>query len=100
MTIWYKQGAVGDLLPKAQKALRKVHRVFSVLKEDVFVTSMRDSTHSAGSFHHIGNAFDIRYMAYHHNRDKLVDSLKEALGPDYDVIGESNHIHIEYDPKG
>ena len=25
--------------------------------------------------------------------------LGKALGPDYDVISHTSHIHIEYDPK-
>jgi hypothetical protein len=28
------------------------------------------------------------------------NQIKELLGPDYDVVIENDHIHIEYDPKG
>lgn len=61
------------------------------------ITSARDGAHIPSSFHYTGNAIDLR------SRD-LPDSIGMAgeltteLGPDYDVILEKDHIHVEYHP--
>jgi len=67
---------------------------------DATITSGNDSTHSADSLHYIGHALDFRI------RDipeailpKIIARVKEALGPDFDVVEEGNHVHIEYQPK-
>lgn len=91
--IWYKQGVWGELIPEAAEALRKTAKLYYQRGEDLFVTSIRDSTHSAGSYHTTGRAWDQRS-----GKVSLVEHAK-ALGPDFDVIDESNHRHIEYDPK-
>ncbi len=94
MTVWYKQGVVGDLSQHAQKGLGRVAKVYSAVGADLFVTSKRDGNHSAGSFHYTGDAFDFRKTAKV-TRVHLID----ALGNDYDVIEHSTHFHVEYDPK-
>jgi hypothetical protein len=65
------------------------------------VTSVNDGKHRQGSLHYEGLAFDIRTWALKTAADKehALRELKRALGPDYDVILEADHIHIEFDPK-
>ena len=53
-----------------------------------------------GSKHLSGQAIDIRT----HGLDRelvydLTTFIQDALGTDYDVVLESNHIHIEFDPS-
>lgn len=31
--------------------------------------------------------------------EEIKKDIQAAIGPDYDVIVESNHIHLEFDPK-
>jgi hypothetical protein len=95
MTVWYKQGVLGDLQTVARKGLGRVANLFNKSGEDLFVTSLRDGNHSGGSLHYDGLAFDIRPS----DKVLLVDIIN-VLGPDWDVIYEGNHIHCEYDPKG
>jgi hypothetical protein len=92
--IWYKQGVVGDLNNKPQKALGKVGRLASAQGEDVFVTSIRDSLHSMGSLHLIGDAWDQRPLI-----NVSVEEVRTRLGQHFDVVDEGDHWHIEYDPK-
>jgi len=94
MTVWYKQGVVGDLRQSARKGLGKVARLLEKRGEDLFVTSLRDGNHSPGSLHYDGLAFDIRYP-----HTATVQQLKDELGPEWDIVPEANHIHCEYDPK-
>ena len=95
MTVWYKQGVIGDLQPIARKGLGKVADLYAEVEEDLFVTALRDGNHKAGSLHYDGLAFDIR-----RHYKQLKTSIKVKLGSNWDVIYESNHIHCEYDPKG
>lgn len=65
------------------------------------ITSATDGKHGAGSVHGGGNALDLRCQS----KDpctKWAMTLKQALGPGYDVMWEynprgGNHLHVEYD---
>lgn len=67
------------------------------------VTSVKDSKHMAKSLHYQGKAFDCRLPSRYtraQETDRLIHAdLKEALGPQWDVILESDHLHLEFDPK-
>ena len=41
----------------------------------------------------------ITYIYTQYEISKLMGSLKYMLRPNYDVVLEKDHIHIEYDPK-
>jgi hypothetical protein len=92
MTVWIKQGVIGDLQTVAQKGLGRVAHAYEGHGKDLYVTSIRESNHSPGSLHYIGLAFDIR-------PGLDLDLIKTVLGPQWDVVNESDHIHCEYDPK-
>lgn len=84
----------------------------------IVVTSANDGRHGPGSLHGKGRAFDVRFLG---ERDGAVvpagpgwidlairqrgvatawvTRLRAALGPEYDVVLESDHVHLEYDPK-
>ena len=94
MTVWIKQGVIGDLQTVAQKGFGRVAKLYKDYGGDLFVTSIRESNHSPGSLHYIGLAFDIRPLI----SVKLI-SIKKVLGHGWDVVDEGNHIHCEYDPK-
>jgi len=65
------------------------------------ITSVFDGRHKAGSFHYRGEAFDQRSRSFKTSKDlnDYIMMLRKSLGPDYDVLFETDHIHIEYDPK-
>ena len=67
---------------------------------DCVITSASDGKHGPNSLHYKGQALDLRTR--HINGQGLqlvVDKLKEALGSQFDVVLESDHIHVEFDPK-
>lgn len=72
--------------------------VYSETEASMTITSLSDGKHSVNSLHHAGDAVDLR-MPMPVTREQIVSQLKKALGADYDVILEIDHIHIEYDPK-
>ena len=94
MTVWYKQGVIGNLQQPARKGLGRVARLLKKHGEDLFITSLRDGNHSPGSLHYDGLAFDMHYP-----HSVTVQHIKAVLGPGWDVVLEPDHIHCEYDPK-
>lgn len=66
------------------------------------VTSACDGQHMRGSHHYKGCAIDIRTRtaATPEHIDAAVELLRDELGPDFDVVRETDHIHLEFDPKG
>lgn len=68
------------------------------------ITSAQDSTHAARSLHYgrVGDvrcrAIDVR-MPLPRYIERLVKELGRRLGPDFDIVPETDHLHIEYDPK-
>lgn len=73
----------------------------SVTGRGVIITSTTDGKHMKGSLHYQGLAVDIRTRDLSESMIKvLCFQLKTALYLLCDVIFESDHIHIEYQPKG
>lgn len=83
--------------------------VVPVLKDvgsDTILTSgcEQSAKHGVTSLHYSGHAVDIRIRDPHtgislFNAQAAVDRMKGALSVDFDVILESDHIHLEYQPK-
>ena len=68
--------------------------------QELVITSLNDGSHSETSLHYSGNGADLR-TNYFTNEQTLsvAKTIKERLGIDYDVVIESNHIHLEYQPR-
>ena len=67
---------------------------------DCVITSASDGKHGLNSLHYKGQALDLRTR--HLNGQGLqavYHKLKESLGEQFDVVLESDHIHVEWDPK-
>ena len=93
MSTWYKQGVYGELCLECMEALRQIEKIFKTV-EDIYITSIRESTHMAGSFHPSGRAFDIRKP-----KAISIHEIRNIIGKDFDVVEETNHYHVEFDPK-
>lgn len=92
--VWFKQGVIGQLTPQAQKAFGRVAKLYHDDGQDFFCTSLCEGTHSPGSLHYCGDAFDFQG----NNMD--LRRIKKVVGNDFDVVpSNSGAIHVEYDPK-
>lgn len=94
MSTLIKQGVYGDLTREASNARRIIERIAAAHGEDLVITSIREGTHSPGTLHHQGDAFDMRPL-----QKVTIADIKKQVGQDIDIINESNHWHVEYDPK-
>jgi len=88
---------ISRLNREIRRALTICGNIGRVYMEDLVVTSTYDGNHSPGSLHYSNDAFDIRRPKIHW--DEYTLELGHVLSEDYDVVLESDHIHIEYDPK-
>lgn len=102
MAIDFKGSVRSDgIKPEASHIIIIAHRVFvRFLDEDLMtVTSITDGKHSPNSLHYEGLAVDIRTRDLStEQKSTLVAKLRKALGNDYDVVLESTHLHVEFDP--
>ncbi|MCO7225915.1 D-Ala-D-Ala carboxypeptidase family metallohydrolase [Pleionea sp. CnH1-48] len=74
--------------------------IYQSFDKPLVITSANDGHHSKNSKHYRGDAIDIRTRHLTSEEEQeIVTQLRHCLGRDYDVVQESNHIHIEYDPK-
>lgn len=88
---------ISRLERNTRRSLPKVQVVLDKDGEELTITSTYEGNHGEGSLHYADQAYDIE-LPQQDPIGRCAD-MKEELGPDFDVVGESDHIHIEYDPK-
>lgn len=92
---------VRGIRPEIVVAMMVANSIFYVHGVAMVVTSGTEGTHSRTSLHYTGCAFDARIRDIPDETLRaIVKELKGGLGPDFDVVVENTHIHIEYQPKG
>ncbi len=86
--------------PELVIAVIAAERVYAVAGYDLTITACTDGKHSTGSLHYSGAAVDVR------TRDvpaadvpTLAAQIRDCLGADFDVVIETDHLHIEHQPK-
>ena len=88
---------ISRLRPEIRKRLNEIAViVWETEHEELVITSTYEGAHSDGSLHYANLAIDIRRKK---GQEYSYNEIKIALGDDYDVVLEADHIHIEYDPK-
>ena len=96
-----KRGVNADgLQPEILSAIMEAREIYRDLNAELIITSLLDGKHMPGSFHYKGLAVDLR-TRHLSNSDRMlvVARLRLALGPEYDVVLEKTHLHLEFDPK-
>ena len=86
-------------ISRLNRPMRRALNILERLYPDFIITSTYEGSHSPASLHYANDAIDVRPVTA---KDKRLarDLLRDELGPDFDVIRERSHFHIEYDPKG
>ena len=87
--------------PEMLIGLMAAQKVYDDLGYDLVVTSCLDGKHSPKSLHYAGCAVDLRtrHMGAGDDSKRARDRIAEALPNDFDVVLESNHIHLEFQPR-
>lgn len=95
-----KPGTVLSNQPEMEYARRVVARIWQARGYSLTVTSGYDGAHQAQSKHYQGLAEDYRTRDVRpEDLPSMVAAVRATLGSDYDVVLESDHLHVEYDPK-
>ena len=64
------------------------------------ITSASDGVHGPNSLHYNGLALDIRTRHVLESMlPVIVRDAKNELGEQFDVVLETDHLHVEFDPK-
>lgn len=81
-----------------QKVMKSVELIYKRHNQESVITSGMDGTHSAGSFHYFGMALDYRTRFFENDAESIqvAKEIQEELGPQYTVLFETDHIHIQY----
>lgn len=97
--LYIKEGVdINGLHPRMIDALPTICSVFGAFESPAVCTSGTDGEHMVGSLHYEHKALDWRIWYIEESRvAHLVEILQKELGPQYDVVQESTHIHVEYD---
>jgi hypothetical protein len=66
---------------------------------ELVITSANDGKHGDKTLHHKGLALDLRTWNLNGRHLEVATEMRKALGDAYDVVVESDHIHLEYDPE-
>lgn len=84
--------------PEMVLGLMVVDSVFSALGIELVLTSGTEGVHKRASLHYMGAAGDLRLPSPVLVAQAVAEA-KAALGDDYDVVLEGDHIHTEFQPK-
>ena len=77
-----------------------VDAVYAKAGYECVATSINDSDHAATSRHYQGMAVDFRINHLPSGYAlQISNSIQDALGIQYYVLLESNHIHVSYKPR-
>jgi hypothetical protein len=91
----------GGMRPELILAFIVANEVYKEHGFYLVITSINDSKHGLKSLHYNGCAFDARttMLSDTYNWSDVAKEIKKRLNTDYDVVNESNHIHVEYQPR-
>jgi len=88
---------ISRLRPPIRRALCVLDEIYKKYDSELVITSTYDGNHLPCSLHYQHLAVDFRFPKSQINM--VVSEIRNRLGSDYDVVVESDHIHLEYDPK-
>jgi len=94
----YVRGVSAELV-LGLSALDSAHR--ELTGEAVTVTSVSDGRHGNKSLHYSGRGADVRTRHLSaEERQAFFAKASDYLPEDFDLVAESDHFHLEFDPRG
>ena len=96
MTVWLKQGVLGDLRRDARRCKGRLVALYESWNLDFLITSIREGNHHPASCHYEGDALDFKRQGV------TKATIVETCGSGFDVVEYSDSrdiFHVEFDPK-
>lgn len=84
--------------PELLLGLLIAYGIYKKFNLELVVTCVTDAKHNGASLHYVGFAADLG-MPPADKVNLIVEELKNSLGTEFDVVKETDHIHIEFQPK-
>jgi hypothetical protein len=77
--------------------------IYRDVGQEAIITSGGDGKHSRTSKHYAENNLSgmieaLDFRTWHVDAEEIAAKARKKLGPDYDVVVEATHLHVEYDP--
>ena len=98
----FKKGAkINGMKPEMVLGVMVIETVletYGLSRYDFVITSGTDGKHKKRSKHRTGYAVDVRIWAKILWLD-VCEDLRKTLTDEFDVVLESDHIHVEFDPE-
>lgn len=86
--------------PEILLAVMVAEGIYKAAGFELVLTSINDSAHADTSRHYQGMAVDFRTREFSGEVGRTItEQLRQALGRQYLVLNESNHIHVSYKPR-
>ena len=91
---------ISGIRPELVLGFLFVQPIFAKHGVDMVITSVKDGKHGRASLHYVGQAGDLRSRDLKPADWELVaEEIKIALGPQFDLVLEPDHFHLEFQPK-
>ena len=88
---------VGGLQPEILLGVVALNDIYTQGGYHMVLTAVTDGKHMEGSLHYEGQAVDVRTRDISPTvLNLMAKNAREALGPDYDIVLEGDHLHMEY----
>jgi len=99
MAFIVKSGAnIRGLNPVMRKAIDVADDVYTKHGKTLVITSGLDGTHKPMSYHYFALAIDLRTSYFTPDEAKVVaGEIQAKLGFPYEVVVETDHLHLEWD---
>jgi len=101
--IFKRSCRIEGILPEIALAIQSTYTVWVGMDfiGDCRVTSGTDDAPGRlkTSKHPTGEAFDLGIWGVGEMVEQLARNMRKALGVEFDVVVEKDHLHIEFDPK-
>jgi len=93
---------VAGIRPELVLAAIIIHEIFRERGVECTITSCVEGKHNPGSKHFPGLALDFRTIQAGLDKDQtreIAAECRRRMGLDFDVVAESDHLHVEFDSK-
>ncbi len=91
---------IGGIKPETVVGLIVAEKVYQQFGSALTVTAVLDGQHMTGSLHYSGCAADLRTRGIAPEKVQgIAAAMRSQLGAEFDVVVESDHIHLEFDPR-